>query len=184
MHCGLSINNRYTLTIDSRSSDSSVARIENVKDKCAACVNMKAAPSKSVSFNESVRMKRVRHISSYTKEEVEACWYDNFEMSAMIQSIKDGVKQLEARNQRCMDNRPSDLHTRGLEHRTASATKIRSQRRNAARDSVLREQLRQRGGGVTNLERIAEAYALECRHSQDMARKMGMMDAMNAAQQQ
>jgi hypothetical protein len=124
MHCRLSINNRYTL----RSSDSSVARIEDVKDKCAPSVHMKSAPIKSVSFNESVRMKRVRHISSYTKEEVEACWYDDFEMSAMIQSMKDEVKQLETRNRINMGARPSDLHTRGLEHRTASASKIRSQR--------------------------------------------------------
>lgn len=155
-----------------------VARV----DKCVASMSMKGTPSKSVTFNEAVLVKRVRHILSYTKEEIKACWYDDCELSAMIQSMKDDVKQLETRNKMYVYVPPPDLCTRGLEHRTASAAKIKSQRRQAARDTVLWEQLRQRSRGVTNLEHIAEAYALECRRSQDMARKMGTMDARNVAQ--
>ena len=139
-----------------------------------------------VTFKKSVHVKRVNPLSSYTKEEIEACWYTCSETAAVKQEVKHVVTQwlrtttgsssTSTSPKFCTD----DFCCRGLEHRTQKGAASQAQRRKVACSFVLKEQRRQKGQGVCQPDHIASAYAAACRRDRDVAYQRAKEDAAEA----
>jgi hypothetical protein len=133
-------------------------------------------PSKSVSFNQSVRVQKVLHIRDYTKEEIASSFYSSSEMSCIKRDTKEAVQKLETLGIRKCRTALVNFCTRGLEQRTREGAKLRSQNKVTSVQTVIEEQKRQKSQGVCDPNRLAFVYLSESRHCLAMAQETGMDD--------
>ena len=122
-----------------------------------SCSNNK----KKVSFNPSVRAKKVKSIRSYTTEEVACTWYDTDELEQIQQEVlyllhQERQQQREQQQQvEGNDGSSDDISycRHGLETQCPSYRQAVSQSRKDAFEAVIQEQRTQR----------LEAKAIGCR---------------------
>jgi hypothetical protein len=109
----------------------------------------------SVTFSKRVRVKKVRSVSHYTKQEKIDAWFAPEEYADIkMRCIK--TLKLMSRNPGFVDC--EEYSSRGLEVRTRAASKTRKQNKADALAAVLDEQENQISEGVIRPERIGKAY--------------------------
>mmetsp|Transcript_30720 Transcript_30720/g.51080 ORF Transcript_30720/g.51080 Transcript_30720/m.51080 type:complete len:168 (-) Transcript_30720:868-1371(-) len=131
---------------------------------------------RNVRFANHATMRRTTPLSSYTDQEIEACWYSQEEYSRIIKSCLRLVERME-----------SDLKTsekkycvRGLEQHTSAGMVARQESRSDAKLAVLEEQERQREMNTINEDVIAQAYKSITSSRQILAQKTGLRDHLHA----
>jgi hypothetical protein len=131
-----------------------------------------AKAKKSVSFSATGLVRSVLHLTEYTKEEIEACWYTSRECSEIKQEIKRTVVMIQ--NNRPIDER--ECSRRGVEIRTNEGSKISSYNKRRALCNVLNEQMRPKFDPVRH-EMLLSAIYQDCTNNSKMAaRLMGLAD--------
>ncbi|KAL3906468.1 MAG: hypothetical protein SGARI_003996 [Bacillariaceae sp.] len=131
---------------------------------------------KCITFNTRVSVRRTIHISHYTDEEVNACWFSTNEYSAIRNHVRETIFLVE-------DGKVSDADDcqlfcrRGLEGFTSEGMDGRRRRRAKAKLSVFDEQDRQYEAGEDMDDvLIGKAYRKRCRSSRDIALIIGLVD--------
>ena len=112
---------------------------------------------RSISFNQTVKVRKTRHIKAYTNDEIYACWYTDHDFQVMKHSVKVGAKFCD----KGLIDRNDQAHefpARGLENFTKKGKEQKIKNKRLARDAVLDEQDRQRAKGIVDEEAIKRAY--------------------------
>ncbi|KAG7359784.1 hypothetical protein IV203_034882 [Nitzschia inconspicua] len=138
---------------------------------------------RSVSFKTKVLVRRIMHLSDYTKQEVGACWYDRADMERIKKHAKYTLKQfrLQKVGVECseFDSLFEDdkLCLRGLEGYMEREMIRKLRRRYESIDIVLALQNQQydHNSSVVNAETIARAYARATETSNRIARGWGIV---------
>lgn len=110
--------------------------------------------TRSVTFKNVVRAKKILHIDDYTEDDIKKCWYAHYDFANMRCIARIDAQMLEKGNRL----NPNQC-TEGLRIYTASGRKTR--RRNVRRgiSIVLEEQMLQIEEGSHDPEFIAQLYA-------------------------
>ena len=177
----ISTDGTYSLCSMSLGSSSS---IDSCRDK------------KKVSFNPSVRAKKVKSIRSYTTEEVACTWYDTDELEQIQQEVlyllhQERQQQREEQQGEGEDG-SSEVITycrHGLETQCPSYRQAVSQSRKTAFEAVIQEQRTQRleakaigDDGSKDPALLASIYEEHSMSSQVKARMNGIKDEKIAHQ--
>ena len=149
--------------------------------------SMISQPPKSVTFNKSVKVRPVLHCKDYTKAELTASFYSQYEISAIRTAMKFAAKALEKQQQQQAGAAIKERHNvvtddndhfciRGLEFRTQSGHQQRSNNKKESRRIVLVEQRRQKQSGKSDPSYISYLYKESTRISLLMAQEIAMED--------
>ena len=138
----------------------------------------RAGPKKCVSFNESVRARRIMTLDEYTEEECSATWFQAEEFSTIRQKIillvrkveRDGA-QLGADKKYCI---------RGLEGLLSERSAKKQEARMRVQRAVLFEQDKQSFKGCISEEAIASSSIKESAESQLLAISTARKDQKEA----
>jgi hypothetical protein len=120
--------------------------------------------TKSVTFNDRVKVKKHIHYSNFSVDEIQASWYGKAEEN----QIKEECRLLAGTNQ---------AESRGLEARTPEGGRRRNRVKVAGWDAVMNEQDIQFDSGIIDGEAIAIAYLAISYKCQIAATMMGTLDA-------
>jgi hypothetical protein len=120
--------------------------------------------TKSVTFNDRVKVKKHIHHSNFSVDEIQASWYGKAEEN----QIKEECRLLAETSQ---------AESRGLEARTPEGGKRRNRVKVACWDAVMNEQDFQFDSGIVDDEAIAIAYRAISYKCQIAASMMGSFDA-------
>jgi hypothetical protein len=120
--------------------------------------------TKSVTFNDRVKVKKHIHHANFSVDEIQASWYGKAEED----QIKEECRLLAGTNH---------AESRGLETRTSDAGKRRNQVKVACWDAVMNEQDFQFDSGIVDEEAIAMVYRALSYKCQIAATMMGTLDA-------
>jgi hypothetical protein len=142
--------------------------------------NPKQKQVRKVSFNNRVAVRKTLHITNYTNDEVEACWYNARETEEIRRHIRSILMVMESGDAEADDG--VELCRRGLECFTFEGMKGRKRRRNRAKAAVFEEQDRQYDADEEmDDEKIAKAYMKRTRSSRDIGLILGIVDERNAS---
>jgi hypothetical protein len=104
----------------------------------------------------SSKTKVVFHLDDYSEEEVNACWYDAFEMSSIQTKLRATVAMME----RATIHEDETKHCAwGLDKQTREGSGFRHHNRTKARYAVLHAQERQKRDAIVDEYKIAEIYS-------------------------
>lgn len=130
---------------------------------------------KVISFNNRVKVRKTLHISDFTNDEVQECWYNCREKDSSRRLIRSTLNLMKIGDSKADDG--TECGRRGLECFTAEGMEGRKRRRNKAKLAVFDEQDRQYDDDEDfDDERIAKAYSKYTKSSRDIAVIMGMVD--------
>ena len=163
-------------SVSSRSSLNSTksALKKNSRRRSRSSINQ---PPKSVTFNKSVKVRPVLHCKDYTKAELNASFYNQYEISAIRTAMKFAAKALEEGTiQRHDVDDNEQFCIRGLESRTQKGHVQRSNNKKESRRIVLVEQRRQKQSGKFDPSYISYLYKESTRISLLMAQEIAMED--------
>jgi hypothetical protein len=130
---------------------------------------------RKVQWARRVKVKEIRHLNDITDTERDALWM-SFDDHKMTKTMVKTTVMMMMRGERIDDDDP-DFCTRGLEFRTKTGSRIRSQYKMRARLAVLNEQDIQRDEGLVDPEFIAMASVEVSNECQEGARQRGERDA-------
>ena len=135
------------------------------------------AQQKSVTFNQTVSVRKTLHINNYSNDEVFACWYNDDEFKAIRKGVKFAVSLLKDG----LLEEDTEYHCqRGLELHTRKGANRRLQNKRAARGAVLIEQELQWEAGVYDPEYIAMKCMEYSSSLQATAHEIGLKDQLDA----
>ena len=127
---------------------------------------------RSVSFNSTVRVKKILHINNYTQSEIANTWYSR-EEEQVIRETAAMVAEMMASGKSIDETK---ISRRGLEGRTVEGLERRLQQRIAVWDAVLDQQADNIGAGIVDDELIAMASRALTFKSQIAANIVGSLD--------
>lgn len=127
---------------------------------------------KEVSFNEVVKAKKTIHISNFSTDEIDNCWYTENDFEVMKRDVRFEVNLLE--NECIKDEGECEQgemrhSTRGLQMFTKAGSKLRRECKRFSRNVVIEEQELQREEGSNDAEYIAEIYAMATKSARRLA---------------
>jgi hypothetical protein len=131
------------------------------------------AQQKSVTFSQSVSVRKTLHINNYADDEVQACWYDDDECKAIRTDIKFAVSLL---NDGLLEEDNEYNCQRGLELHTRKGADRRLQNKRTLREAVLTEQELQWEEGMYDPEYLAMVSMDYSSASQATAYAIGLKD--------
>ena len=145
--------------------------ISNAEMDCFSFIFFR--PKKTVSFSTCVKVRTTIHINDYTHEEIKAAWYAKEETSMICQDISTTIQLMF----NGIDINEKYYCKRGLECLTLEGAKSKREKRRAAWDAVLNEQIDQQHHGVCDDGKIASIYMASASiQSHIHASKMGLAD--------
>ena len=151
-------------------------------DAASSSSSSSSSSRRSVSFSTTIveTVETVLHISDYTPNEINDCWFSRDEFNLMKEQVQECVKLLE--NNSTTTSSTTEC-TRGLEWRTKSGSKRHRRTKMAARDALIVEQefMREDDGGI-DADSLAQLYSSMTKKSLDEARTRGLQDAIDAVQ--
>jgi hypothetical protein len=134
-------------------------------------------PRRTIAFSQTVSVRTTLHVSNYTDDEFDACWYNDYEfdmirkeMRYVLTLLKNGMLEQDT-EQYCR---------RGLECHTPEVALQRLKNRTAVREAVLDEQDFQWEEGIWDPELFARACKAACPTSQANAHAIALEDQLDA----
>jgi hypothetical protein len=142
------------------------------RQKPETCITQK----KGITFNNRVSVRRTIHISNFTDEEINACWYSSEDYSAIRKHIHKTVLLMQYGNTSHVEDCPTFCR-RGLEGYTSEGLEGRRRRCTNAKLAVFDEQDRQYDAfEESDDNKIGKVYQKRCRSSRDIATTVGLVD--------
>ena len=132
---------------------------------------------KSVSFDQSVKVRKTIHVFDYTDEELYACWYNDAEFANIREDIAIEVDFFRTRLAQ-QDNNNNQYCSRGLESFSSKNILKNQQRAVISREAVYDEQEFQWDNNLCDDECIGRLYEKATLKSRALARYVGLKDAL------
>ena len=129
---------------------------------------------KKVSFKESVKVRKTKHVNDYTEEELDLCWFSPDEFASIKRNVVSELKFFNANRH----DSSQDKCLRGLEGRLSGTGNRRREQRFLAMDTVLVEQELQLSKGISDPARIAMLYREVAARDVTKARRAGLCDEL------
>jgi hypothetical protein len=134
-------------------------------------------PRRTVAFSEAVTIRTTLHVNNYTDDEIDACWYDDYENEMMRKEMRSVLILL----QNCMLEQDTEQYCRrGLECHTREVALQRLKNKTAVLEAVFEEQEFQWDEGIWEPEYIAHAYKAACPTYQANAHAIALKDQLDA----
>lgn len=135
---------------------------------------------RSVTFNESVRVKRTIHVANFSEDEHEAYWCSPYEYRLMKKNIKSEVELLDS-GLMLLEANP-EFCSRGIEHLTSAGSERRMANKLRGRAVVIEEQALQREEGSDDQLYVAQIYADASAEAVEEARLRALNDQLEVLQ--
>eukprot|EP00534_Pseudo-nitzschia_fraudulenta_P007733 CAMPEP_0201142596 /NCGR_PEP_ID=MMETSP0851-20130426/4247_1 /ASSEMBLY_ACC=CAM_ASM_000631 /TAXON_ID=183588 /ORGANISM="Pseudo-nitzschia fraudulenta, Strain WWA7" /LENGTH=214 /DNA_ID=CAMNT_0047416313 /DNA_START=77 /DNA_END=721 /DNA_ORIENTATION=+ len=131
---------------------------------------------KSVGFHPNVLVFNTKHLNDYTDDEIQRCWYDGREMSAIASDCLDIVSSIQENGHFIS----SPHYLRGLECRSRLGSAKRAENKFCGVDSVLEAQESQWESRQHDKDKIRNNYRVYSAPCHAEARRIGLEDEMHA----
>jgi hypothetical protein len=118
------------------------------------------------------------HINNYSDDEVDACWYNDYEFDMMRKNVRSAAKLLQ--NGMLEQDAADKCCRRGVEHLERKVTLQRQRNRLASTLAVLEEQELQWEEGICEPEYIARVCKAISASSQASAHAIALKDELDA----
>lgn len=179
MLCDMLVSSRLSMTTDDESDVISSSPAETKEDAMMVMItNQKSChkKKKQVSIHMQVQLRLIIARHDMSTEEYNATWYSQEEYAKITESCCKQIAMLN-RGEVLKDKK---YCSRGLETHTKTRSRAKSMTRSLARQTVLREQERQRQEGIRHEDALAHLYHSASSSCQLWANLVGLDDQKEA----